>query len=327
MKMQLLRELCEASGISGREERLRAIVRRELAPMVDELRVDSLGNLVGIRKGTSGKRLAINAHMDEIGFLVKHVDDKGFLRLHPVGGHDARNMVAQRVKVIGDIDLPGVLYPGQKPPHLQSKSDRDKLPELTDFFVDVGLPAARVKELVPLGTMVVIDRQFFELGDHVCCKAMDNRLSVYVMLEALRRTQKNGWEIHAVATTQEEVGVRGAFTSTYEIAPHVGIALDITIAADIPGVPDEDRVTRLGAGTAIKIMDSYSISSPEVVRVHPAPAGDPPSRWNGRWRAPALPGRRARLHDLHAHPLRPYVDRVLPQDRRRSQHRLDDRVH
>lgn len=264
--MELLRELCEATGVPGREERLRAIMKRELAPLVDEVRVDSLGNLVAIRKGTSGRKLAINAHMDEIGFLVTHIEDDGFLRLTPLGGHDPRNMVAQRVVVAGQEDLPGVLYPGAKPPHLQEPADRDKAPRIGEFFVDVGLPVEQVRALVPVGAMVVIQRDFARIGDTVNCKALDNRLSCYVMIEALRRTRTAGFDVYAVATTQEEVGVRGAITSSYAIDPDVGIALDITIAADIPGVPRAEWVTRLGAGTAIKVMDSYSISNPLVVQ-------------------------------------------------------------
>jgi endoglucanase len=263
--VELLRELCEATGIPGREERLRAIVRRELEPLVDEIRVDALGNVIGLRKGTSGKRLAINAHIDEIGFIVSHVEDEGFLRLQPIGGHDPRNMVAQRVRVVGKHDLTGLLYPGQKPPHLQEPGDRDKVPRLLDFFVDLGLPVDEVRELVPIGAPVVIHRDFTELGRAVTCKAMDNRLSVYVMIEAMRRTGKVGFDVYAVATAQEEVGVRGAIPAAYEINPHVGIALDVTIAADIPGIAKHEQVTRLGAGTAIKIQDSYSISNPRLV--------------------------------------------------------------
>lgn len=263
--MDLLKELCETPGIPGREDRLRSIVRRELEPLVDELRVDVLGNVIAIRKGSAGKRLAINAHMDEIGFLVKHIGDDGFLRLNPLGGHDPRNMIAQRVLVAGARDLPGVLYPGQKPPHLLDKGDAEKQPPIAEFFVDVGLPVDRVRELVPIGSMVVIHREFAEIGDTVSCKALDNRLSLYVMIEAMRRTAASGWDVYAVATVQEEVGIRGAITSTYDIRPDAGLALDVTIAADIPGVPDYERVTSLGSGTAIKIMDSFSISSPKMV--------------------------------------------------------------
>jgi endoglucanase len=263
--MELLRELCETPGVSGREERLRAIVRRELEPIVDDVTTDALGNLFCRRRGRGGRKLMIAAHMDEIGFLVTHVDDRGFLRLAPIGGHDPRNMVAQRVLVAGRRDLPGILFPSAKPPHLQDADERDKAPKMGAFFVDVGLPAEQARELVPVGAMVTTARQFAEVGETVCCKAMDNRLAVYIMIEAMRRAGPSGFDIYAVATVQEEVGLRGAQVAAYEINPDVGVALDVTIAADLPEMPDAEVVTRLGGGTAIKIMDSASISSPPLV--------------------------------------------------------------
>ena len=265
--MELLQELCEAAGIPGREERLRAIARRELEPLVDEIRVDALGNLIALRRGTAGRKLVLNAHLDEIGFVVTYVEEHGFLRLNPIGGHDPRNMIAQRVLVAGKRDLPGVLYPAQKPPHLLKADERDRVPQIAEFFVDVGLPEAEVRELVPIGSMVVIQRDFARIGNTVSCKAMDNRLSMYVMIEAMRRTRQAGFDVYAVATSQEEVGVRGAYTAAFGIQPDVGLALDVTIAADIPGVPEHQRVTCLGQGTAIKIMDSYSISNARMVEV------------------------------------------------------------
>ncbi len=263
--MELLRELCEASGISGREERLREIVRRELEPLVDEIRTDALGNVIALRRGDGQKKLAIAAHIDEIGFLVSCVEDEGWIRLVPVGGHDPRNMVAQRVVVCGERDLPGLLYPGVKPPHLTNPDERNKTPQISEFFVDVGLPAEEVKQLVPVGTQVVIHREMAEIGDSVSCKALDDRLSVYIMIEAMRRTGKVPFDVYAIATCQEEVGLRGALTSAYDVDPDVAIALDVTIAADIPGVPKHEQVTQLGKGTAIKIMDSSSISHPGIV--------------------------------------------------------------
>ena len=128
--MELLKELCESAGIPGREGRLREIVHRELAPLSDEVRVDALGNLIAVKKASKGRkprRLMIAAHMDEIGFMVSHIDERGLLRLVPLGGHDPRNMVAQRVVVCGvKNDLPRLLYPGIKPPHIQTAADRDK---------------------------------------------------------------------------------------------------------------------------------------------------------------------------------------------------------
>ena len=139
--MDLLKELCETPGVPGREERLRAIVRRELTPLVNEVRVDALGNLLAVKRGSGAGKLMIAAHMDEIGFIVSFIDDQGFLRLQPIGGHDPRNMVGQRVLVCGETDLPGILYPARKPPHLQDPADREKAPKIEEFFVDMGLPA------------------------------------------------------------------------------------------------------------------------------------------------------------------------------------------
>jgi endoglucanase len=269
--MNLLKELCETPGVSGREERLRAVVRRELTPLVDELRVDALGNLVAVKRGPPAARvpgagkLMIAAHMDEIGFITSFIDDHGFLRLQPIGGHDPRHMVGQRVLVCGETDLPGVLYPARKPPHLQEPGDREKAPKIEEFFVDLGLPVEEVRRRVPIGAMVTMAREFQKVGETVCCKAMDNRLALYLMIEALRRVGSHQLTVYAVATTQEEVGVRGAVTSAYDVEPDLGLALDVTIAADLPGMPDHERVTILGGGTAIKIMDSWSISHPLVV--------------------------------------------------------------
>src|SRR5438045_687208 len=156
--MDLLRELCETPGVSGREERLRAMVRRELTPLVDEVRVDALGNLVGVKRGGAAGKLMIAAHMVEIGFLVSFIDDQGFLRLQPIGGHDPRNMVGQRVLVSGESDMPGVLYPARKPPHLQDAADREKAPKIEEFFVDLGLPVEEIRRRVPVGAMVTLSR-------------------------------------------------------------------------------------------------------------------------------------------------------------------------
>jgi len=263
--MQLLRELCETTGVPGYEDRLRAIVRRELEPLADEIAVDALGNVIAQKRGETSRRLVINAHLDEIGFLVNYIEEDGYLRLVPLGGHDPRNMVAQRVVVCGKEELVGLLYPGVKPPHLTTAEERKKVPTVPDFFVDLGLPGEQVRERVPIGSPVVIHREFAEVGDAVTCKAMDDRVSVYVMIEAMRAARSFGFDTYAVATVQEEVGLRGATTSSYALVPDVGIAVDVTIAADIPGVPKHEAVTRAGKGVAIKIMDSSSISNPKVV--------------------------------------------------------------
>jgi endoglucanase len=270
--VKLLKELCETSGIPGHEERLRAIVKRELKSVADELRIDAMGNLICVKrirlkKGIPPRKLMIAAHMDEIGFVVTHVDNKGFLRIAPLGGHDPRNMIAQRVLVgvKGRKELPGLLYPEMKPTHLLTEEERKRQPQVSDFFVDLGLPAAKVKKLVEIGAPVNIHRKFIELGDCVSCKAMDNRLALYVMTRAMQQAKRFAFETYAVATVQEEVGLRGATTGAYGVDPDVGVALDTTIAADLPGIPEHLQVTRLGAGTAIKILDSSLICHRKLV--------------------------------------------------------------
>ena len=265
--MDLLRELCECSGVPGREERLREIVQRELKPVSDDIRVDSLGNLIALKKGKRGaKRLMIAAHMDEIGFVVSHIEENGMLRLVPLGGHDPRNMVAQRVTVCGlKRDIPGLLYPGIKPPHIQTEEDRKQPLRISDFCVDLYMPVAKVKREVEVGSMVTLHREFIEIGNGVSCKAMDDRLSVYVMIRAMQLAKSFGFDTYAVATTQEEVGLRGATVSAFNVEPDVGVALDITLAADIPSVPEHEQITRLGDGAAIKLMDTSSISHSGLV--------------------------------------------------------------
>lgn len=267
--MKLLKELCEASGVPGREERLRKIVRRELKSVADKIETDSMGNVIALKrtgKRKGAKKLMLAAHMDEIGFVVAHIDAKGLLRLVPLGGHDPRNMVAQRVTVCGvEKDLPGLLYPGIKPPHIQTDEDRKKSLKVSDFFVDLCLPADEVEKVVEVGAMVTLQRDFMEIGSGVNGKAMDDRLAVYVMIRAMQKAKRFGFDTYAVATVQEEVGLRGAGVSAFGVAPDVGVALDVTLAADIPGVPEHEQVTRLGAGVAIKLMDSSSISHPGLV--------------------------------------------------------------
>ena len=265
--MELLKELCEASGIPGFEGRIRDIVRRELDPIVDEISVDAMGNMICVKRKPGALKVMIAAHMDEIGFMVSNIDDKGWIRLVPLGGHDPRNMVAQHVRICTeDGDLTGVLYPGLKPPHIQKDSDRNKKPEVSDFVVDLGLPADIVKEKVSIGTPVTMRQNFLELGDCVSCKSMDNRVAVYTMIRAMQSTSEFGFETYAVATSQEEIGLRGATTSANSISPDIGICLDTTLATDIPGVSGHEQITKLGEGTAIKIFDSSAIQHPQLVK-------------------------------------------------------------
>jgi endoglucanase len=268
MNIELLQRLAEAPGVPGREDPVRKIVIDELTPLVDTLKTDFLGNVIALKKGAQddARRVMLSAHMDEIGFFVSAIDKDGFLRLSPVGGFDPRTLMAQRVYVHGKKTLLGVI--GSKPIHILNEEERKKIVEIRDLFVDLGLPEKAVSGLVEVGDPVNLEQQFAEVGDTYCCKSFDDRVGLFILIEALKRLRgkRHEVDIYCVASAQEEVGLRGARISSYGIDPQVGIALDVTIACDVPESKPHQHVTRLGEGVAIKIKDSASISNPKLVR-------------------------------------------------------------
>jgi endoglucanase len=160
--------------------------------------------------------------------------------------------------------IPGVLQPASRPIHLQAAGESKEL-KLQDFFIDLGLAGDAVRERVSIGDMVTLDRDLVEVGDTVVSKALDDRLGIYVMLEAIRKATASTAEIIAIATTQEEVGLRGAITSSYATEPDIAIALDVTIAGDIPGNTSDSHVTKLGGGAAIKMFDGSQLPNPAII--------------------------------------------------------------
>ena len=266
--IELLRRLCQVEGIPSREDKVRDVVVTEMRPLVDELSVDALGNLIGHKRGSGsgGPSVMISAHMDEIGFLVKYIDDNGFVRIQTVGGFDPRVLVAQRARVHtrnGEV-LPSLIQPASKPIHLLQPGDPRDV-KIEDIFLDLGLTAETVRKQVSIGDMVTMDRETIVIGDNVVSKALDDRVGIFVMLEAFRKVGKHSADIFAVASTQEEVGLRGAGTAAFGLNPDIGIALDVTLAGDIPGAAPDATVTRLNHGAAIKIMDSSHLSDPKLV--------------------------------------------------------------
>jgi endoglucanase len=263
--MDLLKRLSEAAGVPGHEGAVRRIIEEELQGIVDEIRVDPLGNLIAHKEGP-GPAVLIAAHMDEIGFIVKHIEEEtGFIRIHPLGGFDVKTLIAQRVIVHAEGgDLIGAI--GSKPIHIMTEEERKKLPEMKDLFVDLGLKAERVRELVAVGDMVTMRQDFLVLEEVVSGKALDDRAGVYIGIEAIKRAKKMDCDLYFVGTTQEEVGLRGAQVAGFAVHPDIAIALDTTLAVDMPGVPVAQHVTKLGGGVAIKIADSSSISHVGLVR-------------------------------------------------------------
>ena len=264
MDFDLLRELTEASGVPGYEERVRDVVRRELEATADRVRTDAMGNVVGTVEG-GPYEVVVAAHMDEIGFMVRHVTDEGFLQLDPLGGWDARVLRAQRVRVhAADGDLPGVI--GSVPPHTLTDEQREKDDRVADAYVDLGLPGDEVAERVAVGDLVTMAATTTELGEFVTGKALDDRVCLGAMLEAARALSAPAVTVHFAATVQEEVGLRGAHALGVDLDPDLAIALDVTVANDVPEFEAGDRVTTCGEGVAIKLKDGSVITNPKVVR-------------------------------------------------------------
>lgn len=264
----LLTRVCEAPGAPGFEIQIRKLVLKELKGLADSVRVDNMGNVVALKKGRSSKKkIMAAAHMDEIGFIVTHIDDNGFVRFNPLGGFDPKTLTSQRIIVHGKKDVIGVM--GCKPIHVMTPEERDKKLKLSDYFIDLGMNKKEVEKIVTIGDPITRLSELLELGDCVNVKSLDNRVSVFVLLEALKAMKKSrkkpAFDFYAVFTVQEEVGIRGANVSALDIQPDFGIGLDTTIACDIPGTPPQDQVTRLGEGAGIKIMDSSAICDYRMV--------------------------------------------------------------
>jgi endoglucanase len=259
----LLRELTETSGVPGYEDRIRDLVRREFEGVADSVRTDAMGNVVGTVEGDSDYSIAVAAHMDEIGFMVKHVDDEGFLRIDTLGGWDPDVLRAQRVTVHAEeADLTGVI--GSVPTHVKGDDEEFSIDDVT---IDLGLPGEDVRERVSVGDLVSMDQTTERIGENVTGKALDDRVCLFAMLEAAKRIEDPDVTIHFCATVQEELGVRGAPALGVDLDPDLAVALDVTVANDIPAVETEaEYITKLGDGAAIKLKDSSVVTTSKVHR-------------------------------------------------------------
>jgi endoglucanase len=253
---EFLKKLSEASGVSGYEAPVRELVREEFLQYTQELRVDPMGSLIACKRGEpngAGPRRSIMlaGHMDEIGLLVTKLE-KGFLRFGTVGGFDLRVLLGQEVVVHGKKDLPGVI--GTRPPHVLSAEEQEHILPLDKLFIDVGLSPEELAQWVRVGDIITIQRGFTELSNNlVSGKAFDDRAAVACIANCLQHltTLRHTWDVYAVATVQEEVGLKGALTSAFGIAPDVGIAIDVG-HGNMLGVPEVDTVN-VGGGPALAI--------------------------------------------------------------------------
>jgi endoglucanase len=269
MNLNLLKQLSEAPGVPGREERVRAILEKETHGLFDDTSTDNLGSLIAIKKAKTpgAKKVLLACHIDEIGFYVKHIDDKGYLRIHNAGGFDTKNLQARRVLVqsSGGGDLIGLLNPSGRPIHIAKEEDKKKIPEISDFSIDLCLEPEEVKKKVRIGDPVTLIQEFSEIGQCVSGKCMDNRVAAFVAIEALRKVQNLKYDVVLAATVQEEVGCRGAGPAAFAHEPDIAIAIDTTLAADTAGIPEDERVTKQGDGVALTIMDSLTISNRQLI--------------------------------------------------------------
>lgn len=268
LNLKLLKELSEVAGAPGFEHQVRKIVERELKGHVDSVSVDNMGNLIALKKGTlkkGKKKIMAAAHMDEIGFMVQHIDDRGFVRFCPLGGFDPKTLSSQRVIIHAEKGpVMGVM--GGKAIHLMKDEERKKMPDVKDFFIDTGLSKAKVDQLVSVGDSITRDRHMIEMGDCVNGKSFDNRMLVFVLIETVKRLKKIPHDFYAVFTVQEEVGIRGARVAVHSIQPDFGICLDVTLANDIPGVASHETINKLGEGTSIDVMNRMTIADPRMVK-------------------------------------------------------------
>ncbi len=265
INVSLLKKISETPGAPGFEQRIRQFVINEVRSFADEVSIDNMGSVIAFRKGRSDKKVMVAAHLDEISFIVTHIDEDGFLHIHTLGGFDPKTLTAQRVIVHGRRDVVGVM--GSKPIHIMKPEERTKAPQINNYFIDLGMKKEEVEQIVSVGDPVTRERELIEIGDCVNGKSIDNRVSVFILIEALRELKGHElpFDLYGVFTVQEEVGIRGAMSAAHRIDPDFGIALDTTIAFDVPGAQPQEMISRLGYGAAIKIMDSSAISDYRMV--------------------------------------------------------------
>ncbi len=256
MVKELLRRLSDAHGVSSNEGSVRDIIRAELTGSVDEITEDTMGNLIAVKRGDDFS-IMIAAHMDEIGLMVQHIDEKGFIGIVPLGGWFGPVLYRQRVILHGKKGpVMGVI--GAKPPHVMKEEERKREIKIEGMFIDVGATSdEEVGNLgIEIGTPITIDREFAELaGSRVTGKALDNRVGVAMLIRTMQQV-KSPHTIYGVFTVQEELGLKGAKVSAYSLNPDCAIATDVTIPGDHPGIEKKDASVEMGKGPVLVLVSA-----------------------------------------------------------------------
>lgn len=259
----LLKKLCDAFGVSGCEGEIRDIIIPEIKEYCDEIKIDSMGSVIALKRGRNHeKKVMLAAHMDEVGFIISGVTEKGYLEFKTVGGIDTRVIISKNV-VVGKNKIPGVI--GVKAIHLQSKSEREEVPKVKSLYIDIG---AKDKEdalkYVNLGDYAAFATKYADFGDNcIKAKAIDDRAGCYVLTKLIKEPAE--YDTYFCFTVQEEVGLRGARTAAYRIKPDIALVLEATTCADVHNTPEQSRVTDLGGGAVISFMDSGTIVNRDYI--------------------------------------------------------------
>jgi len=262
----MLKRLTDAKGVPGNEGEVRELMREYITPYANEVTVDGIGSLIAKKVGKEdGPKIVVSGHLDEVGFMVTRIDSKGFLWFQPLGGWWSQVLLAQRVTIVTKTgELTGII--GSKPPHILTAEARKKSVDLKDMFIDIGASSAKEAEEwgVRPGDMVVPYFEFTVMNNEklLLAKAWDNRIGCAIAIDVLK--QLDGKEhpniVYGVGAVQEEVGFRGAKTSTSVIKPDIGFAVDVGTAGDTPGISDRESQGKLGNGPQIILYDASMIS-------------------------------------------------------------------
>ncbi len=277
LDLKLLKELCCAKGISGDENAVRDLIIKNISDYVDEVNVDSMGNVIAFKKGANKPKLKLmlSAHMDEVGFIVTHITDDGLIKFTEVGGVDKQVIYGKGVTV-GKNEIEGVVC--VKPLHLLSSNERENVPSIEDMFIDIGAKTKnQALEIINLGDPIYFDSIFEEKNGVIKSKALDDRIGCYVLIDIIKSDIP--YDMYFTFVVQEEVGLRGAKTASYTVAPDAAIVVEATTASDIPGVDEEKKVCEINKGAVVTFMDKRTIYDRELYNIACKSAENVGAKW------------------------------------------------
>ena len=253
-----MKELSLAPGVSSCEEEVAKIITRELKDVADNIETDSMGNLIATKKGEKkAPKVMLAAHMDEIGLMVRYIDDNGYLKFSTIGGINDQMLMNQTVTVHSSVGENVIGVIGSKPPHVTTPEERKKVVKADDMFIDIGAKdKEEAEKMVKVGDVMTFNSLFVEYPNNLIMgKALDNRVGCYVMIEVLKRVDTRA-TVYGVGTVQEEVGLKGAKTASFKLNPDLAFALDVTLSGDHPGIKPEEAPVVIGKGPAVILADA-----------------------------------------------------------------------